>query len=58
MKDIILTECRKDISRFSNMTDIEIYNWMCDTFACKDYEMIRECSFIIFNESRISRYRK
>lgn len=50
--DYILNYCRKDVLRFSKMTDTEIYNWMCDNFAEKDYEMLRKCSFIIFKESR------
>jgi hypothetical protein len=34
------------------MFDTEIYNWMCDNCRdCRDYKMIRKCSFIIFEES-------
>ena len=50
--DYILEYCRQNLKRFHNMTDMEIYNWMCDNFASKNYEKIRECSFIIFKESR------
>ena len=52
MKTYILNECRKYIFKFHDMSDMQIYNWMCNNFASKDYEMIRECSFIIFTESR------
>lgn len=53
MRTRILTECRKDIQRFSKMTDTEIYNWLCENYWCKDYEMLRECSMVIFFESRV-----
>lgn len=53
MEEYILNECRKHILKFHNMSDIEIYNWMCDNYkGCRDYRMIRKCSFIIFEESR------
>ena len=53
MEEYILNECRKRILKFHNMSDIEIYNWMCDNYkGCSNYEMIRKCSFIIFEESR------
>lgn len=52
MRDLILRDCRKRISQFHNMSDIEIYNWMCNNYACKDFQLIRECSFVIFRESR------
>lgn len=52
MKDMILSYCRQNLKRFSVMSDMEIYNWMCDNFYTKDYEMARQCSFIIFHESR------
>lgn len=47
----ILVYCRKDITRFSKQTDHEIYNWICENFAPKDYEMFRRCATIIFEES-------
>lgn len=52
MKDMILNYCRQNLQRFSVMSDTEIYNWMCDNFYTKDYEMVRQCSFSIFYESR------
>lgn len=53
MEEYILSECRKRILKFHNMSDTEIYNWMCDNYkGCSNYEMIRKCSFIIFEESR------
>ena len=52
MDEIILEHCRDNLTRFSTMTDVEIYNWMCDNFYTKDYEMVRKCSRIIFDESR------
>lgn len=53
MKEYILNECRKHILKFHNMSDTEIYNWMCDNYkGYKNYEIIRKCSFIIFEESR------
>lgn len=52
MRKQILKECREVIQRFSKMTDSEIYDWLCNNYWCKDYDMLRECSFIIFNESR------
>ena len=52
MENMILENCRKNLTRFSTMTDVEIYNWMCDNFYTKDYEMVRKCSRIIFDESR------
>lgn len=53
MEEYILSECRKRILKFHNMSDTEIYNWMCDNYkGCSNYEMIRKCSFIIFKESR------
>lgn len=48
----ILDYCRKNIKRFHTLTDVEIYDWMCSNFASRDYQMIRECSRIIFDESR------
>lgn len=52
MENMILNHCRNNLTRFSAMTDVEIYNWMCDNFYTKDYEMVRQCSFSIFYESR------
>lgn len=52
MKDKILQECRENIQNFSKMSDSEIYDWLCNNYWCKDYEMLRDCSFIIFYESR------
>ena len=52
MEEYILDECRKHILKFHNMSDTEIYNWMCDNFYTTDYEMVRKCSRIIFAESR------
>ena len=52
MKDYILNHFRKNLKRFSTMSDIEIYNWMCDNFYTKDYETVRQCSFITLIESR------
>ena len=52
MENMILEYCRNNLTRFSTMTDVEIYNWMCDNFCTKDYEMVRKCSRIIFDESR------
>lgn len=53
MEEYILNECRKHILKFHNMSDTEIYNWMCDNYkGCRNYEMIKKCSFIIFEESR------
>lgn len=52
MKDMILNHCRQDLKKFSTMSDTDIYNWMCDNFYTKDYEMVRQSSFIIFHESR------
>ncbi len=52
MQEQILEYCRKDIKRFSKMSDSEIYDWMCWNFASKDYQMLRRCSTIIFEESR------
>ena len=52
MENMILEHCRNNLTRFSTMTDVEIYNWMCDNFYTKDYEMVRKCSRIIFDESR------
>lgn len=51
MKERILKECKNNIGMFSKMSDIEIYNWLCENYWCKDYKMLRECSFIIFNEN-------
>ena len=55
MKEIILNECRENLKRFSGMSDLEIYEWMCWNFATKDYPMVRDCSFIIYEESRKTR---
>lgn len=52
MKEKILKECIEKIERFSKMTDFEIYDWLCNNYWCQDYCMLRECSFIIFHESR------
>lgn len=52
MEKMILEHCRNNLTRFSTMTDVEIYNWMCNNFYTKDYEMVRKCSRIIFAESR------
>ena len=52
MENMILEHCRNNLTRFSTMTDVEIYNWMCDNFYTKDYGMVRKCSRIIFDESR------
>ncbi len=52
MQEQILEYCRKDIKRFSKMSDSEIYDWMCWNFASKDYQMLRRCSTVIFEESR------
>ena len=52
MENMILEHCRNNLTRFSTMTDVEIYNWMCNNFYTKDYEMVRKCSRIIFAESR------
>ena len=53
MEEYILNECRKYILKFHNMSDTEIYNWMCNNYkGYKNYEIIRKCSFIIFEESR------
>lgn len=52
MKEQILEYCRRDIKRFYEMSDSEIYDLLCNIYFCKDYEMLRECSFIIFKESR------
>lgn len=33
------------------MTDMEIYDWLCGNYpACKDYELLRRCSFIILKQ--------
>lgn len=53
MMNYILSECRKTLSRFRKMNDIEIYHYMCNNFFSTDFEMIRRCSFIIYNESRL-----
>lgn len=55
MKEKILSDLRKmGIKHFHKMTDMEIYNYICDVFYLHDdeYQIARECSFIIFNESR------
>lgn len=52
MKDMILKECRKNIRKFKIMNDMEIYEWICNNFYITDYEEARECSFIIYRESR------
>lgn len=52
MEKMILNHCRNILKRFSDMSDVEIYNWMCENFYTKDYEMVRRCSRIIFEESR------
>lgn len=52
MREMILNYCRENLERFRRMSDMQIYDWMCRNFATKDYEMVRECSFIIFKESR------
>lgn len=52
MKEIILNECRQNLRRFRDMSDMQIYDWMCWNFATKDYSMVRDCSFIIYKESR------
>ena len=52
MENMILNECRNDLNKFSKMTDVEIYNWMCNNFYTKDYATVRKCSRIIFEESR------
>lgn len=54
MEDMILNYCRNNLNRFSVMTDVEIYDWMCDNFYTKNYEMVRKCSRIIFDESRMN----
>lgn len=54
LEESILKDCRKNISNFHNMSDVEIYEWMCDNFVCRDYELLRRCSFVIFKESRNS----
>ena len=35
MENMILEYCRNNLTRFSTMTDVEIYNWMCDNFTRK-----------------------
>ena len=46
--DYILNYCLTNISKFKNMTDSEIYFWLCDNFYTKDYDMLRKCSFVIY----------
>lgn len=52
MRDMILKECRRQLNKFKGMNDMEVYHWICDNFFIKNYEEARECSFIIFRESR------
>lgn len=55
MKEKILTDLRNmGMEHFKKMTDVEIYKFICDIFYLRDdeYQIARECSFIIFNESR------
>lgn len=52
MEKLILKTLMDNVSKFSKMTDTEIYDWICNNFYCNDYEMMRKCSFIIFKESR------
>lgn len=52
MKDYIINYCQQQLKRFSSMSDIEIYNWMCDNFCTKDYSMVRQCSMQIYYQSR------
>ena len=55
MEEMILDYCRQDLHRFSKMTDMQIYEWMCWNFATKDYQMLWKCSIIIFEKSRCFR---
>lgn len=48
----IVNYCKNNLHKFANMNDMEIYDWLCNNYACKDYEMIRRCSFIIYKDSR------
>lgn len=55
MKERILKDLRKmGMEYFHKMTDVEIYKFICDIFYLRnnEYQIARECSFIIFNESR------
>lgn len=52
MKEIILNYCRDNIEKFKSMSDMEIYEWICENYYIRDYEEARNCSFIIFYESR------
>lgn len=49
----IINDCKNNTKKFSIMTDMEIYNWLCNNYpTCRDYELLRRCSFIIFKDSR------
>ena len=53
MEEYILDECSNGILNFLIMSDWEIFNCMFDNYiGCSNYEMIRKCSFVIFEESR------
>lgn len=52
MKNQILAFCRNKIDLFSHMTDIDIYNYICENFFIENFTEARECSFIIFKESQ------
>lgn len=47
MENIIKDFCFKNIKMFSNMNDMEIYDWICENFWCKDYQMMRRISLEI-----------
>lgn len=51
-EELILNECERCLKEFSRMSDTEIYKWLCDNYACKDYELLRKCSFILHKNSR------
>lgn len=51
-EELILKECEGCKKEFSRMSDTEIYEWLCDNYACKDYELLRKCSFILHKNSR------
>lgn len=51
LKKQILNFAFKNIKRFRNMSDTEIYDWICETFYVEGhYDVARNCSFIIFEE--------
>lgn len=52
MREQVLDYCRNKSLMFHTMSDLEIYNYICDAFWIENFTVARECSLIIFRESR------